>query len=639
MAAFRQQGRIGRLRFLKSPARRYPPPSPPAIAQQRAPQVTNAPRGLIQNCVDAIPNLLITTLAVVSLSLPPGSQVHASAPQANKNTTVDQPPNIVLTKSPQPQGDQWFISAPAIKPQIQCDVVQNFAVLQVAPIIYEPRTALIINGQPKYQTQVDQQPNVLPLGSVVAQPPGDQQFASAPQVKGQPTIDQLPSIVAALGPLPIGHRLVLSAPQAKSAVYSFDSINVLPLSLPIGHRLVLSAPQTRAIGIDQPANRLPLLTAIAPFIPVDLSQFQPKYSVSPNLYPARPFVAPAGNPIPLPLGLPVDVSQFQPKYNVIPSLYPARPYVAASSTPIPLPLGLPVDTNGAKLKFSVTDYQQPNTLIGGIPVSLMPGWADFEVPQAKAQTVAVFQPLNILTLGIPVPVVSTNEPRAVLTFELAPKYQLTDYQQRNTLIGGIPLNLMPGWQDDQAPVSFLKVPAAEQQANRLPLFVIPAPPFKPVDVSRLQTKYQVIADAQRSPLNLGIPVPVLIPLPLSAIHWTESAPIIRPETLYGIPPIYPLTLGISTAPSTGLTMPNLVGLLIWEAINVLIQNGNIIPIGSPSPLALGYFTPYPVSAIWPISTKPVNTVIAQSIPFGASVVPNAKITLTVSRPPFATTFP
>jgi beta-lactam-binding protein with PASTA domain len=95
----------------------------------------------------------------------------------------------------------------------------------------------------------------------------------------------------------------------------------------------------------------------------------------------------------------------------------------------------------------------------------------------------------------------------------------------------------------------------------------------------------------------------------------------------------PSYLWDGTISTSAPTMPFLVGLELYEAIEVLQAVGIYVPS------KIGYFGTFPISVIWQKSTQFPGTVLAQSIPFGQTVTVNFPITLTVSEYPVAVAFP
>jgi hypothetical protein len=90
---------------------------------------------------------------------------------------------------------------------------------------------------------------------------------------------------------------------------------------------------------------------------------------------------------------------------------------------------------------------------------------------------------------------------------------------------------------------------------------------------------------------------------------------------------YQLTLQFNTLvffSNSAYVMPNLVGLLLQEALQVLEEAGVLVPN------AIGYFGTYPITAVWGPG-KPAGYVTAQSIAAGQGVVPNSAITLNVNE--------
>ena len=81
-------------------------------------------------------------------------------------------------------------------------------------------------------------------------------------------------------------------------------------------------------------------------------------------------------------------------------------------------------------------------------------------------------------------------------------------------------------------------------------------------------------------------------------------------------------------------MPNLVGVLLQEALQIL-QWANILV-----PSSIGYFGTYPITVVWQTSSGTRGFVTGQSIAAGATGVPvNAPITLTVNDFAMGVVFP
>lgn len=99
----------------------------------------------------------------------------------------------------------------------------------------------------------------------------------------------------------------------------------------------------------------------------------------------------------------------------------------------------------------------------------------------------------------------------------------------------------------------------------------------------------------------------------------------------------PLTTTVFT-PIPG-TFPNVVGMILQEAEQVLQAAGALVPA------ALGYFGSWPIQVIWAQSGASTGTimnpgiVIAQSPAAGTQVIANSPIVLTVNELPFNTSYP
>jgi hypothetical protein len=92
---------------------------------------------------------------------------------------------------------------------------------------------------------------------------------------------------------------------------------------------------------------------------------------------------------------------------------------------------------------------------------------------------------------------------------------------------------------------------------------------------------------------------------------------------------------LQSSPTAGTgEMPNLVGLILQEALQDLQDAGILVPA------LLGYFGTYPITVDWIESTDNHGVVQAQSIaPYTTDVAPNTPITLTVNDYVVAVAFP
>lgn len=80
-------------------------------------------------------------------------------------------------------------------------------------------------------------------------------------------------------------------------------------------------------------------------------------------------------------------------------------------------------------------------------------------------------------------------------------------------------------------------------------------------------------------------------------------------------------------------MPNLIGVLLWQAIALLQDAGILVPA------SIGYFGTYPISVKWVPAVINRGFVVAQSIIAGVNVKPNTPILLTVNNFPDSVAFP
>lgn len=148
----------------------------PAVYQdssyQRIPLVMNTPQKRQIGSVDVYPNLLVTTLAVVAVSLPPGKPYSESAPQQKRVLVVDHVRPITLGINPSPQAVQWSQSAPPPKAPVYVLAQPNYLPLGINP---NPQSRQVSDSAPprKYAVTVDPQPNlsVTTLFPVAAQAP------------------------------------------------------------------------------------------------------------------------------------------------------------------------------------------------------------------------------------------------------------------------------------------------------------------------------------------------------------------------------------------------------------------------------------------------------------------------------------
>jgi hypothetical protein len=119
-----------------------------------------------------------------------------------------------------------------------------------------------------------------------------------------------------------------------------------------------------------------------------------------------------------------------------------------------------------------------------------------------------------------------------------------------------------------------------------------------------------------------------------------QAPLAGPQPSFNIP--VTLTVSIGTQPTGTKIMPNVVGVILQQALKLLQDAGVLVPS------AIGYFGTYPITVNWlPVAKGRHNAayigdfgiVHAQSIIPGSAVRPNTPITLTVSSFPDPVAFP
>lgn len=165
--------------------------------------------------VDPAVNLLMTTLAVVAVTLPPGVQLTQSAPQLKRHVQVDvfQRP-LTLGINPNPASVILDCSAPAVKPAVQVDFYPNLLTSTLAPATVPVGRQLTDSAPPlKYAVQVDFRANMLVLG-INPNPRALIVDASAPPPKYAIQVDlfQNPAILSFTQPtFPPGMQLSDSA--------------------------------------------------------------------------------------------------------------------------------------------------------------------------------------------------------------------------------------------------------------------------------------------------------------------------------------------------------------------------------------------------------------------------------------------
>ena len=171
--------------------------------------------------------------------------------------------------------------------------------------------------------------------------------------------------------------------------------------------------------------------------------------------------------------------------------------------------------------------------------------------------------------------------------------------------------------------------------------VIPPAPFPfvasidfPAILARKKDQY---SESYASPEVL---LTTIVYPPFFQTEWQEIFTRARPVFFDGYLnwALYP---GLAPATPTGLVMPNLVGLNIWEAMALLQSVGIFVPS------AIGYFGTFPISVQWipvPVPPSPYDLkqdfiVTAQSLAAGLRAQVNQAIMLTVYEPAVGVAFP
>lgn len=265
----------------------------------REPLVMPAPRSRQIGAVDCVPNLLVTTLAVVAATLPVGKQLFDSAPRAKPAVYAQQQYNTValgITAPPSPKALQHSVSAPQATRRIGLDATPNLLATTLADTALNPSVTIDLGGyQPKAWIGFDAYPNLLQttLGTVPVQPVGKQLSTSAPYPKAQVRVDTTPNMLAlGINPNPRITQLDTSAPwvkyQPKVDAYPNLSLTTLaPIVFPAGAQLSTSAPFPKyAIKVDAYPNTLALGINPQPKVMQwSVSAPPPKYAVQVDRYP------------------------------------------------------------------------------------------------------------------------------------------------------------------------------------------------------------------------------------------------------------------------------------------------------------------------------------------------------------------
>lgn len=352
----------------------------PPLVSQRQPK-----RNL--GAVFAVPNLLVTTLIVVAgATLPPGKQLHASAPAPKRTVQAEQ-----FVPSQDQLNFVWLNavgiedSAPRVKPSVRADSYPNLLANTLKPV--STALALPLNAErwedsaPIIRKDVScwQQPSVLVRG-INPNARIAQLTDSAPARRQVGDIDPQPSLLqTTLAPAQTALALPLnaerwedSAPQPNAPVYAVQQHNLLILGI---------NPNAAVASLYQ--------SAPPPKVPVVVEP-------PPNLLTTTLYVAPAS------LGLPLNAGRLdQSAPRVIP---PVR--VELLSRPVTLGInpnsqvqGLTASAPPPKYSVQVDRYPnlQLNTLLGS-PVGKV---LSDSSPPPKFEVMAE-QYVNYALLGYPV---------------------------------------------------------------------------------------------------------------------------------------------------------------------------------------------------------------------------------------------
>jgi hypothetical protein len=368
--------RPGKLSWIGKP-RGSPRPGmtlPPALPTSA--QITNAPRAAQIGSVDVVANLLLTTLAVVAATLPPGKQLNDSAPAPRYQASCEQQiPLIPSQIRLPPRAGQWSESAPQPKYQVQCEPQPNPIPTQIR---LPPRAGQLSDSAPaRAAIGSDQSPNLLEttLRPVAGAPFVPQDFPQVP-TKAQVSSDYRQNpIPSQIPPPPRAGQLSESAPVTKFAVQCEQQPNPVPSQI----RLPPRAQQ---------------LSDSAPII---------KYQVQ---------CEPQPNPIPSQIALPQRAQQSSEsapyRLSVGFELYPNL--LLTTLAPIGAAPFLPVDFSQYQAKYQLSDFRPPNLLLTTLAPAPQP-----PPPQATQTTFAPIAPcigpadqfVNTLVLGYPPPDVVT----------------------------------------------------------------------------------------------------------------------------------------------------------------------------------------------------------------------------------------
>ena len=164
----------------------------------------------------------------------------------------------------------------------------------------------------------------------------------------------------------------------------------------------------------------------------------------------------------------------------------------------------------------------------------------------------------------------------------------------------------------------------------------PSPFTASIEVPAILTrKREQYSESYSSPEVL-LKTPIFAPF--YQTEWQEIYSRFRPN-FFDVSLNYSLYPGLPIA-VTGLIMPNVVGLNLWEALDALQVAGILVPA------KIGYFGTFPVTVYWVAQLPPTPVDLAQDfIVCGQSLAPgtpatvNEAITLNVYEPPTGVVFP
>ena len=218
----------------------------------RSPLVSNAPQARAFNGVDVLPNLLLTTLSVVALALPPGQQTSASAPQVAFQSQVTIARNLViLGVNALPVGVQVSSSAPISKTAVPLDVIPNL-ILRGTNQPPPGRGIDLATPSVPSTLQIFIRPNVVLLTAVAATPGVSRLSDSAPYRRSDAGVDAYSNaVLRGTNALPVGVTVSQSAPVLSTPVTvdirpNSAIFNLLSPALPPGVLVNLSVPVSKS---------------------------------------------------------------------------------------------------------------------------------------------------------------------------------------------------------------------------------------------------------------------------------------------------------------------------------------------------------------------------------------------------------